>query len=168
MIEELKTEIADNFMTSDQMTGSCHLMILNLGDIQEALENYDSWMKDVSSALQLTQEKEEDITEDVMNLNDEMNTKLNTQADDVAWKEADDDFDASIKTVRDTVSSSQPSADARRRKVDEILATIHRDIAAVETDPEESKAADVPNGRIDSTDTDTTATRRASVRLRAR
>ena len=96
-----------------------------------------------------------------------MNAKLLTKADDVVWNEVDDDFEAVIKTVRDMVSWPRPSADARRRKVYEILATIRHDIVAVETDPEESKAkivsdadqaANAPNGLIDSTTKDTTAT----------
>jgi len=48
--------------------------------------------------------------------------------DNVAWKEANDDLDAAIKTVRDMVSSLRLDVDARRRKVDEILATIRHDI----------------------------------------
>merc|ERR1711959_854890 len=69
-----------------------------------------------------------------------MNTKLDTKVDNVAWKEANDDLDAAIKTVRDMVSSLRLDVDARRRKVDEILATIRHDITAVETNLEESKA----------------------------
>ena len=64
-----------------------------------------------------------------------------------------------IKTVRDRVSSLRPDADARCRKVDEILATIRHDTAAMMTSLEESKtqlrgdtgrAAIALNGRIDS------------------
>ena len=46
-------------------------------------------------------------------------------------------MDAAIKTVRDMVSSLRLDVDARRRKVDEILATIRHDITAVETNLEE-------------------------------
>merc|ERR1711967_50134 len=87
--------------------------------------------------------------------------------DNVAWKEANDDLDAAIKTVRDMVSSLRLDVDARRRKVDEILATIRHDITAVETNLEESKAKIVSdtdqavnalNGRIDFTNKDLAAT----------
>merc|ERR1719217_1409599 len=114
-------------------------MRLDIGDIQEALKNHDSWMEDVSNTLQQMQEKEENLTEDIINLKNEMNTKLDTKVDNVAWKEANDDLDAAIKTVRDMVSSLRLDVDARRRKVDEILAIRH-DITAVETNLEESKA----------------------------
>merc|ERR1711871_32812 len=87
--------------------------------------------------------------------------------DNVAWKEANDDLDAAIKTVRDMVSSLRLDVDARRRKVDEILATIRHDITAVGTNLEESKAKIVSdtdqavnalNGRIDFTNKDLAAT----------
>merc|ERR1712195_298495 len=104
---------------------------------------------------------------DIINLKNEMNTKLDTKVDNVAWKEANDDLDAAIKTVRDMVSSLRLDVDARRRKVDEILATIRPDITAVETNLEESKAKIVSdtdqavnalNGRIDFTNKDLAAT----------
>merc|ERR1719222_1483866 len=117
------------------MTAEISTMRLDIGDIQEALKNHDSWMEDVSNTLQQMQEKEENLTEEIINLKNEMNTKLDTKVDNVAWKEANDDLDAAIKTVRDMVSSLRLDVDARRRKVDEILATIRHDITAVETNP---------------------------------
>ena len=36
-------------------------MRLDIGDIQEALKNHDSWMEDVSNTLQQMQEKEENL-----------------------------------------------------------------------------------------------------------
>ncbi|OLP76540.1 hypothetical protein AK812_SmicGene43512 [Symbiodinium microadriaticum] len=106
------------------MTAEISTMRLDIGDIQEALKNHDSWMEDVSNTLQQMQEKEENLTEDIINLKNEMNTKLDT-------KEANDDLDAAIKTawarafgghqsfeiVRDMVSSLRLDVDARRRKV---------------------------------------------------
>jgi len=113
------------------MTAEISTMRLDIGDIQEALKNHDSWMEDVSNTLQQMQEKEENLTEDLINLKNEMNAKLDTKVDNVAWKEANDDLDAAIKTVRDMVSSLRLDVDARRRKVDEILATIRHDITAL-------------------------------------
>merc|ERR1712007_45372 len=104
-------------------------MRLDIGDIQEALKNHDSWMEDVSNTLQQMQEKEENLTEDIINLKNEMNTKLDTKVDNVAWKEANDDLDAAIKTVRDMVSSLRLDVDARRRKVDESLATTQNSLS---------------------------------------
>merc|ERR1740116_753330 len=146
------------------MTAEISTMRLDIGDIQEALKNHDSWMEDVSNTLQQMQEKEENLTEDIINLKNEMNTKLDTKVDNVAWKEANDDLDAAIKTVRDMVSSLRLDVDARRRKVDEILATVRHDITAVETNLEESKAKitsdtdQALNGRIDFTNKDLAAT----------
>eukprot|EP00434_Breviolum_minutum_P008015 symbB.v1.2.007070.t1/scaffold414.1/size398445/34 len=149
------------------MTAEISTMRLDIGDIQEALKNHDSWMEDVSNTLQQMQEKEENLTEDIINLKNEMCTKLDTKVDNVAWKEANDDLDAAIKTVRDMVSSLRLDVDARRRKVDEILATVRHDITAVETNLEESKAkitsdtdqaVNALNGRIDFTNKDLAAT----------
>merc|ERR1711865_904885 len=74
------------------MTAEISTMRLDIGDIQEALKNHDSWMEDVSNTLQQMQEKEENLTEDIINLKNEMNTKLDTKVDNVAWKEANDDL----------------------------------------------------------------------------
>merc|ERR1719472_339191 len=86
------------------------------------------------------QEKEENMTEDIIHLKNELNAKLDAKTDVVAWREANDDLDAAVKTVRDMVSSLRLDVDARRRKVDEIMATVRHDITAVETNLEESKA----------------------------
>ena len=69
------------------MTAEISTMRLDIGDIQEALKNHDSWMEDVSNTLQQMQEKEENLTEDIINLKNEMNTKLDTKVDNVAWKD---------------------------------------------------------------------------------
>jgi len=149
------------------MTAEISTMRLDIGDIQEALKNHDSWMEDVSSTLQQMQEKEENLSEDMIHLKNELTAKLDTKVDNVAWKEANDDLDAAIKTVRDMVSSLRLDVDARRRKVDEILATVRHDITAVETNLEESKsklamdtdhAINALNGRIDFTNKDLSAT----------
>ena len=166
------------------MTAEISTMRLDIGDIQEALKNHDSWMEDVSNTLQQMQEKEENLSEDMINLKNaapseafhlwdgrlrdlpirtisaltkprqtqELTAKLDTKVDNVAWKEAlvpkpltfflgfrricgieasfrvsvhglwaprqaNDDLDAAIKTVRDMVSSLRLDVDARRRKV---------------------------------------------------
>merc|ERR1719265_1669438 len=85
------------------MTAEISTMRLDIGDIREALKNHDSWMEDVSNTLQQMQEKEENLTRAKKNLKNEMNTKLDTKVDNVARKEANDDLDAAIKTVRDMV-----------------------------------------------------------------
>merc|ERR1740123_952925 len=127
-----------------------------IGDIREALKYHDSWMEDVSKTLQQMQEKEENLTECRINLKNEMDAKLDAKGDSVA-----------LWTVRDMVSSLRFDVDARRRKVDEILATIRRDITAVETNLGESKAkiasdtdqaVNALNGRIDFTNKDLAAT----------
>eukprot|EP00931_Biecheleriopsis_adriatica_P040455 TRINITY_DN2318_c0_g2_i1.p1 TRINITY_DN2318_c0_g2~~TRINITY_DN2318_c0_g2_i1.p1 ORF type:complete len:669 (-),score=189.78 TRINITY_DN2318_c0_g2_i1:39-2045(-) len=149
------------------MTAEISTMRLDLGDIQEALKNHDSWMEDATSSLEQMQAKEDTINDDMLTLKAEMTAKLGMKVDNVAWKEANDDLDAAIKTVRDMVSSVRLDVDARRRKVDEVLMTIRHDITAVETNLEESKAkmmndtdlaVNALNGRIDFTNKDLGAT----------
>merc|ERR1712072_1607056 len=98
-LDEMRARVdaTHSIITSRQRVDST--MRLDIGDIQEALKNHDSWMEDVSNTLQQMQEKEENLTEDIINLKNEMNTKLDTKVDNVAWKEANDDLDAAIKTV---------------------------------------------------------------------
>ena len=50
------------------MTAEISTMRLDIGDMQEALKNHDSWMEDVSNTLQQMQEKEDNTTEDLINL----------------------------------------------------------------------------------------------------
>ena len=87
------------------------------------------------------------------------------------WKEANDDLDAPIWTVCDMVSSLCFEVDARRRKVDEILAKIRHDSTLLETNVEESNAKIVSdidqavcalNGGIDFTNKDLAAALRVS------
>merc|ERR1711933_534911 len=112
-------------------------------------------------------ERLESADEHDINLKSEINTKLDTKVDNVAWKDANNDLDAAIKTVRDMFSSLRLDVDAHSRKVDEILATIRHDITAVEKNLEESKAkitsdtdqaVNALNGRIDFTNKDLAAT----------
>ena len=68
------------------MTAEISTMRLDIGDIQEALKNHDSWMEDVSNTLQQMQEKEENLTEDLINLKNEMNAKLDTKVDNFFFR----------------------------------------------------------------------------------
>jgi hypothetical protein len=132
------------------MTTEISTMRLNMWGIQEAWKSHDPWMKDVPNTLQ------QHLTEDIIILKKETNTKLLTKVGNVVGKEANDNLDAYIKTVRDMVSSLRLDFDARRRKVDGILATIKHDITAGETNLAESKAkitSDL-NGPIDFTNKD--------------
>ena len=86
-------------------------------------------------------------------------------------KEANDDLDAPIRTVCDLVSSLCLEVDARRGKVNEILATIGLDSTVLETNLEESKAKIVSdtdqavyalNGGVDFTNKDLASALRVS------
>ena len=57
--------IRRNPYKNSSMTAEISTMRLDIGDIQEALKNHDSWMEDVSNTLQQMQEKEENLTEDI-------------------------------------------------------------------------------------------------------
>mmetsp|Transcript_18600 Transcript_18600/g.30504 ORF Transcript_18600/g.30504 Transcript_18600/m.30504 type:complete len:225 (-) Transcript_18600:40-714(-) len=120
-------------------------------------------MEDVSNTLQQMQEKEDNITEDLINLKKEFITKLDGKVDNMA----NDNLDAAIKTVHDMISSLRLDVEARHRKVDEILSTMRNDITSVETNLEKSKAKvamdtdnaiNALNGRIDFTNKDLLAT----------
>ena len=76
--------------------------------------------------------KEKNFTEGITNFKNEMNTKLDTEVDDVAWKKANSNSEAAIRTVHNTVSSPKLDIHARRREVNGILATIWYDITELE------------------------------------
>ena len=160
---------------SSDAGGSCYVTFDGLHDlrweIREANDTLCARIKlrfnEVIQQLAACKDKEENLSEDMISLKNELTAKLDTKVDNVAWKEANNDSDAAIKTVRDMVSSLRLDVDALRRKVDEILATVRHDITAVETNLEESKsklamdadhAMNSLNGGIDFTNKDLSAT----------
>merc|ERR1712093_641403 len=112
------------------MTAEISTMRLDIGDIQEALKNHDSWMEDVSNTLQQMQEKEENLTEDIINLKNEMNTKLDTKVDNV------------LATIRHDITAVETSLEESKAKI------------VSDTD----QAVNALNGRIDFTNKDLAAT----------
>merc|ERR1739848_899040 len=93
---------------------------------QEALKAHDAWMEDVSQSLQEAHERSQQLSQDIAELRDQTQAKLDGKVDIVAWNDMNDDIDASIKTVRDMVSTLRLEVDSRRRKVDEALSQIRR------------------------------------------
>merc|ERR1719428_1291994 len=103
------------------VTAEISTMRLDMGDMQEALKAHDAWMEDVSQSLQEAHERCHQLSEDVAEVRDQTQAKLDTKVDIVAWNDMNDDIDASIKTVRDMASALRLEVDARRRLVDEAL-----------------------------------------------
>merc|ERR1719262_1344407 len=99
-----------------------------MGDMQEALKAHDAWMEDVSQSLQEAHERTHQLSEDLSELRDQTQAKLDTKVDIVAWNDMNDDIDASIKTVRDTASALRLEVDSRRRMVDEALKQMRSEI----------------------------------------
>jgi uncharacterized protein with PIN domain len=71
---------------------------------------------------------------------DEVDAKSDTKVCNVAWRKANDNLDAEIRTGRDMVSKLWRDVDARHGRVDGILVSLQRDLTAMETSLEESKA----------------------------
>jgi chromosome segregation ATPase len=99
-----------------------------MGDMQEALKAHDAWMEDVSQSLQEAHERCHQLSEDIAELREQTQAKLDSKTDIVAWSDMNDDIDASIKTVRDMASALRLEVDSRRRKVDETLSQIRGDV----------------------------------------
>eukprot|EP00927_Polykrikos_kofoidii_P050293 TRINITY_DN44200_c0_g1_i1.p1 TRINITY_DN44200_c0_g1~~TRINITY_DN44200_c0_g1_i1.p1 ORF type:complete len:794 (-),score=203.10 TRINITY_DN44200_c0_g1_i1:578-2959(-) len=106
------------------VTAEISTMRLDMGDMQEALKAHDAWMEDVSQSLQEAHERCHQLGEDIAELREQTQAKLDAKVDIVAWNDMNDDIDASIKTVRDMASALRLEVDARRRKVDEALSQI--------------------------------------------
>merc|ERR1719262_243177 len=90
-----------------------------MGDMQEAPKAHDAWMEDVSQSLQEAHERCHQLSEDIAELREQTQAKLDAKTDVVAWNDMNDDIDASVKTVRDMASALRLEVDSRRRKVDE-------------------------------------------------
>merc|ERR1712137_866568 len=114
------------------VTAEISTMRLDMGDMQEALKAHDAWMEDVSQSLQEAHERCHQLSEDIAELREQTQAKLDGKTDIHAWNDMNDDIDASIKAVRDTASSLRLELDSRRRKVDETLATMRRETQQLE------------------------------------
>mmetsp|Transcript_86867 Transcript_86867/g.202210 ORF Transcript_86867/g.202210 Transcript_86867/m.202210 type:complete len:799 (+) Transcript_86867:107-2503(+) len=110
------------------VTAEISTMRLDMGDMQEALKAHDAWMEDVSQSLQEAHERAHQLSEDIAELRDQTQAKLDAKTDIVAWNDMNDDIDASIKTVRDMASALRLEVDSRRRKVDESLNQIRGEV----------------------------------------
>merc|ERR1719424_1299936 len=114
------------------VTAEISTMRLDMGDMQEALKAHDAWMEDVSQSLQEAHERCQQLSQDIAELRDQTQAKLDGKVDIVAWNDMNDDIDASIKTVRDMVSTLRLEVDSRRRKVDEALSQIRSSVKSLD------------------------------------
>merc|ERR1712139_684985 len=114
------------------VTAEISTMRLDMGDMQEALKAHDAWMEDVSQSLQEAHERCQQLSQDIAELRDQTQAKLDGKVDIVSWNDMNDDIDASIKTVRDMVSTLRLEVDSRRRKVDESLSQIRGSIKSLD------------------------------------
>merc|ERR1719155_307453 len=110
------------------VTAEISTMRLDMGDMQEALKAHDAWMEDVSQSLQEAHERCHQLSEDLAEVREQTQAKLDTKVDIVAWNDMNDDIDASIKTVRDMASALRLEVDSRRRKVDEALSQVNSNV----------------------------------------
>merc|ERR1719359_346072 len=110
------------------VTAEISTMRLDMGDMQEALKAHDAWMEDVSQSLQEAHERCHQLSEDVAEVREQTQAKLDTKVDIVAWNDMNDDIDASIKTVRDMASALRLEVDSRRRMVDEAMKQIRNEM----------------------------------------
>merc|ERR1719480_581637 len=128
-----KVDSTQSIITSRQrveatVTAEISTMRLDMGDMQEALKAHDTWMEDVSQSLQEAHERCHQLSDDIAELRDQTQTKLDAKVDVASWNEMNDDIDASVKTVRDMASALRLDVDSRRRKVDESLNQIRGEV----------------------------------------
>merc|ERR1719225_685177 len=97
------------------MTAEISTMRLDMGDMQEALKAHDAWMEDVSQSLQEAHERCHQLSEDIAELREQTQMKLDAKVDITAWNDMNDDIDASVKTVRDMASALRLEVDGRWR-----------------------------------------------------
>jgi len=122
------------------VTAEISTMRLDMGDMQEALKAHDAWMEDVSQSLQEAHERCHQLGEDVAELRDQTQMKLDAKTDITAWNDMNDDIDASVKTVRDMTSALRLEVDTRRRKVDETFSQVRSDAKGMDERVELNRA----------------------------
>jgi len=143
------------------VTAEISTMRLDMGDMQEALKAHDAWMEDVSQSLQEAHERCHQLSEDISDLRDQTQAKLDGKTDIVSWNDMNDDIDASIKTVRDMASALRLEVDSHRRKVDEALNQVKGELGSLD----EKVDANVENIRRYMDDTNTAMTQRLEERV---
>lgn len=143
------------------VTAEISTMRLDMGDMQEALKAHDAWMEDVSQSLQEAHERCHQLSEDIADLRDQTQAKLDGKTDIVAWNDMNDDIDASIKTVRDMASALRLEVDSRRRKVDEAVNQLKGELGSLD----EKVEANCENIRRHMDDTHTLVTQRLEERV---
>merc|ERR1719274_388586 len=138
-LDEMRSRVdsTHSIVTSRQrveatVTAEISTMRLDMGDMQEALKAHDAWMEDVSQSLQEAHERCHQLSQDIAELRDQTQAKLDAKTDIVAWNDNNDDVDSSIKTVRDMTSHLRLEVDSRRRKVDEIVSAIKTEIKTLD------------------------------------
>mmetsp|Transcript_54626 Transcript_54626/g.130358 ORF Transcript_54626/g.130358 Transcript_54626/m.130358 type:complete len:799 (-) Transcript_54626:91-2487(-) len=139
-LDEMRSRVdsTHSIITSRQrveatVTAEISTMRLDMGDMQEALKAHDAWMEDVSQSLQEAHERCQRLSDDITELREQTQAKLDAKTDIMAWNDMNDDVDASIKTVRDMASALRLEVDSRRRKVDEGLNQLKGDIANLDS-----------------------------------
>merc|ERR1711865_1126553 len=90
------------------------------------------FLEDVSQSLQEAHERCHQLSEDISDLRDQTQAKLDGKTDIVSWNDMNDDIDASIKTVRDMASALRLEVDSRRRKVDEALNQVKGELGSLD------------------------------------
>merc|ERR1712193_553283 len=143
------------------VTAEISTMRLDMGDMQEALKAHDAWMEDVSQSLQEAHERCQQLSQDIAELRDQTQAKLDGKVDIVSWNDMNDDIDASIKTVRGMASALRLEVDSRRRKVDEALNQVKGELSSLD----EKVEANVENIRRHMDDTHSLVTQRLEERV---
>merc|ERR1719453_350638 len=69
------------------VTAEISTMRLDMGDMQEALKAHDAWMEDVSQSLQEAHERCHQLSDDVVNLNQQTQANLDAKTDKTAWQD---------------------------------------------------------------------------------
>lgn len=130
-LDEMRARVdsTHSIMTSRQrieasVTAEMSEMRLGMKDVQEAIKSHDAWIEDVSRSLQELHQGCQQQGDELAELRDQTQVKLDAKVDNVAWSDANDGIDASIKTVREMASALRLEVDSRRRKVDEALSQL--------------------------------------------
>merc|ERR1719453_2873534 len=104
-LDEMRSRVdsTHSIVTSRQrveatVTAEISTMRLDMGDMQEALKAHDAWMEDVSQSLQEAHERCHQLSQDIAELRDQTQAKLDAKVDIVSWNDNNDDVDSSIKT----------------------------------------------------------------------
>lgn len=97
------------------VTADISSLRLDLVDFHETLKTHDTWMKDITASMQEAHQRIEGVQQEALELHRQELSTLDSKVDHTQWNENNEEIDASVKMVRDMLSSLREEVSENRQ-----------------------------------------------------